>query len=205
MRLAPGRGVAESPSVGWTKPFQMIGRTGETLLDRILCVAGAVAFSQAPEYMQQYFQRLGGHLDEATRQLRQFEQVAAQAGESVSAFATRAQASADTVMARMGDIVAATIVRVDDLSAAVAALRHATPWSRPFVFLEHVDMEIARATWRAFKPAVPTTFEGALYAAAGMVVFLALYHGAVRAPIAAAVRRARSRRADGELTRTRPA
>jgi hypothetical protein len=184
--------------VGWTKPFQMIGRTGETLLDRILCVAGAVAFSQAPEFMQQYFQRLGGHLDEATRQLRQFEQVATQAGESVSAFAMRAQASADTVMARMGDIVAATIVRVDDLSAAVAALRHASPWSRPVVFLEHLDLEIARATWRAFKPAVPTTFEGGLYAAAGMIVFLALYHGAIRVPVVAAVRRVRARRAVGE-------
>ncbi|MBE2212778.1 MAG: DUF2937 family protein [Opitutaceae bacterium] len=183
----------------------MIGRTGETLLDRVLCVAGAVVFSQAPEFMQQYFQRLGGHLDEATRQLRQFEHVAEQAGESVSAFATRAQASADTVMARMGDIVAGAITRVDDLSAAVAALRNATPWSRPFVFLEHVDVEIARATWGAFKPAVPTTFEGALYAAAGMIVFLALYHGAIRAPIAAATRRARARRADGELPRVRPA
>lgn len=189
--------------MGWTKPFQMIGRTGETLLDRVLCVAGAVAFSQAPEYMQQYFQRLGGHLDEATRQLRQFEQVAEQAGESVSAFATRAQASADAVMARMGDIVAATIARVDDLSAAVAALRDATPWSRPFVFLEHLDLEMARATWRVFKPAVPTTFEGALYAAAGMIVFLALYHGVIRAPIVAVTQRVRARRADAALPRER--
>jgi len=183
----------------------MIGRTGETLLDRVLCVVGAVAFSQVPAYMQQYFQRLGGHLDEATRQLKQFEHVATQAGESINAFAARAQASTDTVMARMGDIVAATITRVDDLSAAVAALRAATPWSRPFVFLEHVDLGIARAAWADFVPAVPTNFEGALYAGAGMIVFLALYHGAVRAPIAAMVRRSRARRADGELPRVRPA
>ena len=33
--------------------------TGEKLLDRALCVAGAVIFSQAPEFMQQYLQRLG--------------------------------------------------------------------------------------------------------------------------------------------------
>lgn len=191
--------------MGWTKPFQMIGRTGETLLDRVLCVAGAVAFSQAPEFMQQYLQRLGGHLDEAVRQLRQFEHVAAQSGESVSAFAARAQASADTVMARMGDIVAGAITRVDDLSIAVGALRDAAPWSRPFVFLEHLDAEIARATWGVFKPAVPTTLEGALYAAAGMIVFLTVYHGAIKAPITAVVRRARARRADAALPRVRPA
>lgn len=205
MRLAPARAVVESARVGWTKPFQMIGRTGETLLDRVLCVVGAVVFSQAPEFMQQYLQRLGGHLDEAARQLRQFEHVATQSGESVSAFAARAQASTDTVMARMGDIVAGTITRVDELGAAVAALRDATPWSRPFVFLEHLDTEIAQATWGVFKPAVPTTLEGALYAAAGMIVFLALYHGVIRAPIAAIVGRARARRADRDLPRVRTA
>lgn len=190
--------------MGWTKPFQLIGRTGETLLDRILCVAGAVAFSQAPEFMQQYLQRLGGHLDEATLKLREYEGAAAQAGETVEAFAARAQASADSVVARMGDLVARQIDRVDELSAAVAALRDAAPWSRPFVFFEHLDVEIARGTWTFFKPAVPTTFEGALYAAAGMVVFLAIYHGLVRAPVVACARRVRARRADRELPRARP-
>ncbi len=183
----------------------MIGRTGETLFDRILCVVGAVVFSQAPEFMQQYLQRLGGHLDEAVRQLRQFEQVATQAGESVATFAARAQASADPVMARMGDIVAGAIQRVDELGAAVAALRDAAPWSRPFAFVRHVDTEIASATWGVFKPAVPTTIEGALYAAAGMVVFLLVYHGLVRAPVAACARRIRARRADRELPRPRTA
>jgi len=183
----------------------MIGRTGETLLDRVLCVAGAVAFSQAPAFMQQYFQRLGGHLDEATRDLQRFQYIADAAGEDVAAFAERTRASADQVMARLGESVADAIARVDELASAVAALRDASPWSRPFVFLEHVDVGIARAAWVDFQPAVPTTFEGALYAAAGMIVFLALYHGAIRAPIAAFVRKTRARRADGALPRVKPA
>jgi nucleoside diphosphate kinase len=49
---------------------------GETLLDRVLCVAGAITLSQAPEFFQQYLQRLGGHLDEARRVLASFEAVA---------------------------------------------------------------------------------------------------------------------------------
>lgn len=191
--------------MGWSKPFQMIGRTGESVFDRVLCVVGAVAFSQGPEFMQQYLQRLGGRLDEAMRQLRQFEHVATQSGESVASFAARAQASEDPVMARMGDIVAGSIARVDELSAAVAALRDASPWSRPFVFVRHLDTEIASSTWAFFKPAVPTTVEGALYAAAGVIVFLALYHGLVRAPVGACVRRYRARRADRRLPRTSPA
>ena len=183
----------------------MIGRTGESLLDRVLCVAGAVAFSQAPEFMQQYLQRLGGHLDEAVRQLRQFEHVATQSGETVQSFAARAQAAADPVMARMGDIVASSIARVDELSAAVAALREAGPFSRPFVFLQNLDTEIAARTWGMFRPAVPTTLEGALYAAVGMILFLALYQGAVRVPVTACVRRYRARRAGRHVPSARPA
>ena len=30
----------------------------DSLIDRILCVLGAVLFSQGPEFMQQYLQRL---------------------------------------------------------------------------------------------------------------------------------------------------
>ena len=48
----------------------------ETLFDRVLCVGGAVTVSQAPEFIQQYLQRLGGRLDEARRQLSQFDDVA---------------------------------------------------------------------------------------------------------------------------------
>jgi len=36
---------------------------------------------------------------------------------------------------------------------------------------------------------VPTTFEGLAYAALGMAVMLALYHGAVRGPVGRAWRR----------------
>lgn len=37
------------------------------LFTGVLAVIGAATFSQAPEFMQQYLQRLGGHLDEASR------------------------------------------------------------------------------------------------------------------------------------------
>jgi len=43
-----------------------------------------------------------------------------------------------------------------------------------------------------YRPAVPTTAEGILYAGLGMILVLALYHVAVRGPI---VRRLRKRNA----------
>jgi hypothetical protein len=44
------------------------------------------------------------------------------------------------------------------------------------VFLRHLDLGIARSTAAVFKPAVPTTAEGLVYALTGMLAFLGLYH-----------------------------
>jgi hypothetical protein len=168
----------------------------ETLLDRILCVAGAVAFSQLPEFMQQYLQRLEGHLDEARLQLDRFKDAAAKAGMTLDQLIAGAAQNPDPAMARLGAVVRASAARVNELGAADSALRGASAWDRPFVFLAHADWGIARATWSIFRPAVPATTEGLAYAAAGMIVALALYHGCVRAPIA---RHFRARKSPAEV------
>ena len=172
------------------KPVHPLLGAGEGLLDRVLCVLGAVTFSQLPEFMQQYLQRLGGHLDEARRQLQQFRQSAEQSGLTLDRFITQTTANPDAAVAKLGDVMAQSATRVDTLESAQAALQNASLWSRPFVFLRHVDPSIAHATWSIFKPAVPTTAEGLIYAATGMLVFIAIYHLGIKHPIV----RARARR-----------
>ncbi|HWA11394.1 MAG TPA: DUF2937 family protein [Opitutaceae bacterium] len=174
-------------------PVRRLLGAAEGLLDRALCVAGAVILSQAPEFMQQYLQRLGGHLDEARLQLRQFQQAAEQSGLTLDRLITQTNANADPAVARLGGVMADAVARTDALAAAEAAIAHASLWARPFVFLRHLDPAIARATWGVFKPAVPTTAEGLVYAVLGMIVLLALYHGGVKYPVAC-WRRARARR-----------
>jgi len=161
----------------WHKPFFS---AGETLVDRILCVLGAVLFSQGPEFMQQYLQRLGGHLEEARRQFVQFLEIARQSGKSVQELAAQYAANADPAVVSMGKLVNETEARMNALAAANTALRNASAWERPFVFLRHIDREIASGTANDFKPAVPTTLEGMLYALAGVIVILAIYYGLLR-------------------------
>lgn len=156
------------------KPFLS---AGEKLVDRVLCVIGAVTFSQAPEFMQQYLQRLGGHLAEARHQLAQYEDLARKAGKSVEELATQYSANTDPSVAGIGHVVSDTLHRVEALASAEASLRDASVWTRPFVFLRDLDSEVARGTARVFSPAVPTTVEGLLYAALGIVVVMGLYHG----------------------------
>ena len=157
-------------------PVKTLLAAGDGLLDRALCVVGAVLFSQVPEFMQQYLQRLGGHLDEARRQLQQFTDTAAQSGLTLERFIAQTAANAEPAVAKLGGVMTGTVERVADLAAAQTALQNATIWSRPFVFVARLDLPIARATWGIFKPAVPTTIEGLLYALAGMLVLLAFYH-----------------------------
>ena len=162
------------------KPGRSFLGVFDRLIDRILCVLGAVLFSQGPEFMQQYLQRLGGHLAEAHRQLASFQSAAATAGLPLDKFIGQTAANPDPGLARLGGVMTDTVQRIAALESAQDALLHASLWARPFVFLRHLDLSIARATWTVYQPAVPTTLEGLVYALAGLLVFLGLYHLGVK-------------------------
>ena len=180
----------------WSRPFQPLLAAGDGLMDRILCVLGAVVCSQLPEFIQQYLQRLGGHLDEARRQLAQFQEVAAQSGVTLEQLIAKTRASVEPAVAQLATVMRETVERVDALASAESALRNASILTRPFVFLRHIDLSIAHATAAIFRPAVPTTPEGLVYAALGMLLALGLYHGVVKYP----VRRLQRRRAVNRIT-----
>ncbi len=173
----------------WTAPLRPLGRVGGSLLDRVLCVLGAVGLSQAPEFFQQYLQRLGGHLDEARLVMRRYEVVAQESGITVRELIDTTRAQTAQPVARLGDVIAESQARLDALTVAETALREANLWERPFVFLRHVDWDIAGRAWEVFKPAVPVTVEGLVYAGVGMVLALVLYQGCVAVPCRALARR----------------
>ena len=126
--------------VRWTRPLQSLLSAGDGLIDRMVCVVGAVLFSQLPEFIQQYLQRLGGHLDEARRQLEQFQAVAAKSGLTFHQLVANSLASTEPTVARLGGVMRDTADRVDALAAADAAIRHASMFTRPLVFLRHIDL-----------------------------------------------------------------
>jgi hypothetical protein len=124
-----------------------------------------------------------------------FKDAAAQSGMSLDQLVAGAAQNPDPSMGKLGVVVQAAVARVDELRASDAALRGASIAAKPFVFLAHMDRGIARATLAIYKPAVPTTAEGLVYAALGTVIALALYHLLVRGPIARRMRRRAAARA----------
>ena len=61
------------------KPLKFL----ESIIDRIVAVAGAIIFFQIPTFLVQYKQRLGGHVDELARLIKQYKSAAASNGKSV--------------------------------------------------------------------------------------------------------------------------
>ena len=129
--------------------------TFRSIADGVAAVVGAAVFSQMPEYVQQYMQRLGGHRDEAARVL----------------LALRAQG-----VGASDALLALAEARAVALAQALDALASAGDLVRPIVFLRIMDPNIARATLDAFRPAVPLTAEGLVYAGVGLLVALLLLH-----------------------------
>lgn len=133
-------------------------------------VLGGVAASQAPEFAQQYAQRLGGAADELARSVARFDADAVKSGETRDSAIARLRDNPDRLVQHRGDAARADGQRLDSLRAERARLATATgPLDRVRIMLTAPDPAIAWAAYQDYVPAVPTTGEGALSAAVGFV------------------------------------
>ena len=150
-------------------------RKFDALLGTIVAALAGVAFAQIPAFIQQYLQRLGGHVDEAHLNLSQIT----------------ANAVVRTLDAPARQVLTVSLEqRVSDLEAGEAAIGAASASVRPFIFARELDIDIAMATLRAYEPALPLSTAGLIYGLAGIVAGWLLYE-ALKVPVGLAVRRRR--------------
>lgn len=121
--------------------------------------------SQAPEFTQQYLQRLAGQVDALTTVVMDFDASALASGLGREE-ALSQMTGTDFLIARQADM-RATFARHARLSDNLAALRAATPLARLAMPHRLADTETAAATWADFQPAVPLTTAGAVAGGAG--------------------------------------
>ena len=152
-------------------------RKCDALLGTILAAVAGVAFAQLPAFIQQYLQRLGGHVDEAQFSLVQIT--------------TNASVRTLDVPARQV-LTVSLEQRVSALESGEQAIGGASASVRPFIFLRELDTDIAVATLRAFEPAVPLSSAGLIYGLAGIVAGWLLYE-LLKVPAGLVVRRRRTR------------
>lgn len=129
----------------------------------------AFAAAQAPEFTQQYRQRLGGALDELRGFVRVFDADARHAGltreQALAEYAHSGSAFLEVRGARM----LALVHRFERLQREQRALRSAAPLFRGLLLARTHDARLLRATAADFSPALPTTAAGAVYGFGGFL------------------------------------
>jgi hypothetical protein len=132
-----------------------------------LAVLVGFMVSQLPRFIQEYEQRLGGALQEATRQLDDFRHNAEGAGLSFNEYVGRHLDSADAALRATGRTIQNSVLRVADLREQVQRLSDASKFAKPVVLTRTYDGSLLRATWDTF--AVTATFDPA-FGAIGLVL-----------------------------------
>ena len=130
----------------------------------------AMVLSQFPEYAQQYTQRLGGAVDELRIITEDFDRAAIAGGLDRQAALQRYNASNDDFLAGRGTSMTATFQRYEQLSTSLTRIEDAGPVERFQALPAYLDTDIGRRTLENYRPAIPVTMEGILYAGAGFVL-----------------------------------
>jgi hypothetical protein len=129
-------------------------------------LTGAAALSQFPEFSQQYVQRLGGAVDALSDVVADFDASADAEGLS-RADALAQMVGSDFVERRRADMER-TFERHATLSMQLQDMQQAGPFMRAY-HTTGLDTDVARAAYAAYKPAVPLTLPGAIFAVFGAI------------------------------------
>ena len=133
------------------------------MIARRLALAIAFMFglvgTQAPEFAQQYRQRLGGALAELHRMIARFDEEATQEKLTPAQAVARLERNPDRLAQERGVDMRETIERADRLQAQVDAMTSAGPLLRLYALARNFDAPIAKQTLDAYEPATPLTFE----------------------------------------------
>lgn len=152
----------------------LIRKTGITLA----AIIGLAVSSQAPEFTQQYHQRLGGALGELENIIEQFDQDAREGGYSRDGAISVMQSSTNTLIHKRGISMQSNVSRHQNLLTQNNNFTSSPELLKPYFVFQNHDEKLAKETWSIFKPAIPLTLEGFIWGGIGALL-LGLGYGAL--------------------------
>ncbi|MGR3492938.1 MAG: DUF2937 family protein [Shimia sp.] len=162
-------------------------------------IGGAAAVSQFPEFSQQYLQRLAGQAETIETFVADFDEDAARVGLTREELLTEFEDRPTT--APRAETMERYIRLEQVLGAQLATLREGTALERLMAAPDVMDRQTVRGTLDDYRPALPLTLEGALFALVGFIAAVAavgLLWRVIAWPFRQAARRQRgSAAADG--------
>jgi Protein of unknown function (DUF2937) len=172
-----------------------MGATHRTIILAGALIGGA-ALSQAPEFTQQYRQRLGGAMAELQHVLADFDRDARANNLSREKALGLYAASPEKFLNDRGNSIRRIIDRYGRLARQNGDFASVKPVWQPFSFIADHDGQVWSGAWHDFQPGLPLTLRGAVWAGIGALFGAVLIW--FPAPIVRGVRRRwrRRRRAD---------
>ena len=143
--------------------------------ERLSIVAGALFGSQIPEFIQQYTQRLAGHVDELQKMVNQLQGMAALSHKSLEQYIQKFRDNADPDFVQQGNFMEGLVLRLGELKGALVHLTEGSAWMRSFYFFKELQSDIAQSTYHAFQMGINFSAEGLFFACGGMVLGWAIY------------------------------
>lgn len=144
-----------------------------TMLTRSLGLAAGLFLgmitSQAPEFGQQYRQRIGGAIDELRDVMQKFDADSATVGLSRPEAIKYMAASQDAFVRSRGASMEVTADRLDGLARQQQAFNQAGKFGRLIALAQQPDPILLRNTYHAFEPSVPLTSEGLVFGGVGFL------------------------------------
>ena len=140
----------------------------------LLGIAGAVIGSQGPGFTLQYMQNLQGQITSLKVTVDEFDANIAQYGYSRERALGECRTATGLLDALCEGYVA-SVERYEVLTAHMAKLESVGDAVRPLILAREQMPEITTSVYEQFKPAVPATIDGVVYAGGG---FALLWGGA---------------------------
>lgn len=150
------------------------------LFDRLSVVIGAFLGSQIPAFMQQYTQRLAGHVAELQILVDEMNKMAAHTGKTLEQYTQKFLTSSDVDFVVQGQFMLTIEERWKNLSTSLAYLTDSSMWTRPYVFLKEMNYDIAQSTFHSFQPSINLSIEGMSYTLVGILVAFFIYQGIIK-------------------------
>lgn len=153
------------------------------LLDRIFFAAGVLIFMQAPHFVDQYTQRLGGFYQAQVEQLRQYQNIANdQYGGNLEALISEFNSSGSESVKQTAGAIRTNQGQVDKLKSDLRVLEHQPFFSKLVHLSVNMRYSIAKETARVFTPGMPFTIEAFVCGLLGGILFSIFFYGVGKFP-----------------------
>ena len=133
----------------------------------IFAALGLTMASQAPEFTQQYKQRLGGGIEELQTVINKFDKDAADSGLDRAGALEQMGQSEDELVVRRASSMQEAMIRYDRLVGQRQSMANSSVYIQPLQIMRSPDVPMLQNTLNDYQPAVPLTPAGALYGGIG--------------------------------------